>query len=125
MVNTGATVGKMAIAQDHIYTRKTTFQKSVAVIKVANNYISNRYVALFLESEIPNLLKLSGGSAINNLLLGDLKRKLLPLPPLVEQHRIVTKVAELMVICEQLKSRLQTSQQTQLALAEALVEQAL
>ncbi|MFM4772012.1 restriction endonuclease subunit S [Aeromonas caviae] len=125
MVNTGATVGKMAIAQDHIYTRKTTFQKSVAVIKVANNYISNRYVALFLGSEIPNLLKLSGGSAINNLLLGDLKRKLLPLPPLVEQHRIVTKVAELMVICEQLKSRLQTSQQTQLALAESLVEGAL
>ncbi|MBR7631490.1 restriction endonuclease subunit S [Aeromonas popoffii] len=125
MVNTGATVGKMAMAQDHIYTRKTTFQKSVAVIKVASNYISNRYVALFLESEIPNLLKLSGGSAINNLLLGDLKRKLLPLPPLVEQHRIVTKVAELMVICDQLKSRLQTSQQTQLALAESLVEDAL
>lgn len=125
MVNTGATVGKMAMAQDHIYTRKTTFQKSVAVIKVASNYISNRYVALFLESEIPNLLKLSGGSAINNLLLGDLKRKLLPLPPLVEQHRIVTKVAELMVICDRLKSRLQTSQQTQLALAESLVEGAL
>ncbi|MGY3959011.1 restriction endonuclease subunit S [Aeromonas popoffii] len=125
MVNTGATVGKMAMAQDHIYTRKTTFQKSVAVIKVASNYISNRYVALFLESEIPNLLKLSGGSAINNLLLGDLKRKLLPLPPLVEQHRIVTKVAELMVICDQLKSRLKTSQQTQLALAESLVEGAL
>ncbi|WP_370548223.1 restriction endonuclease subunit S [Edwardsiella tarda] len=125
MVNTGATVGKMAIAQDHIYTRKTTFQKSVAVIKVANNYISNRYVALFLESEIPNLLKLSGGSAINNLLLGDLKRKLLPLPPLVEQHRIVAKVDELMALCDQLKSRLQTSQQTQLALAESLVEGAL
>ncbi|MFM5694767.1 restriction endonuclease subunit S [Aeromonas veronii] len=56
-------------------------------------------------------------------------RKLYPivvcLPPLAEQHRIVAKIDQLMTICDQLKSRLQTSQQTQLALAESLVEGAL
>lgn len=47
------------------------------------------------------------------------------LPPLNEQSRIVAKVDELMSVCDQLKAHLQTSQQTQLALAEALVEGAL
>ncbi|MGI2144013.1 restriction endonuclease subunit S [Shewanella frigidimarina] len=125
MVNTGATVGKMAIAEEHSYTSKSTFQKSVAVIKVANHYISNRYIALFLESETPNLLKKSGGSAINNLLLGDLKKKLSPLPPQEEQHRIVAKVDELMALCDQLKARLSDAQTTQLHLTDAIVEQAI
>jgi type I restriction enzyme S subunit len=115
----------MAIAEEHSYTSKSTFQKSVAVIKVANHYISNRYIALFLESETPNLLKKSGGSAINNLLLGDLKKKLSPLPPQEEQHRIVAKVDELMALCDQLKARLSDSQTTQLHLTDAIVEQAI
>lgn len=46
------------------------------------------------------------------------------LPPLAEQHRIVTKVDELMALCDTLKINLQNAQATQLALADALVEQA-
>jgi len=42
--------------------------------------------------------------------------------PKEEQLRIIKMVDTLMAICDQLKSRLQTSQQTQLALAESLVE---
>ena len=55
MVNTGATVGKIAIAQDNGYTRKTTFQKSVAVIKVFNEYIERQFIRDFLVAETPNL----------------------------------------------------------------------
>ncbi|WP_234916080.1 restriction endonuclease subunit S [Aeromonas veronii] len=47
------------------------------------------------------------------------------IPPKEEQLRIIKIVDTLMAICDQLKSRLQTSQQTQLALAESLVEGAL
>ncbi|MFQ2312541.1 restriction endonuclease subunit S [Aeromonas dhakensis] len=50
---------------------------------------------------------------------------LIAVPPKNEKSCIVAKVDELMALCEQLKSRLQTSQQTQLALAESLVEGAL
>ncbi|BEH71530.1 restriction endonuclease subunit S [Edwardsiella tarda] len=47
------------------------------------------------------------------------------IPPKEEQLRIIKTVDTLMAICDQLKSRLQTSQQTQLALAESLAEGAL
>ena len=47
------------------------------------------------------------------------------LPPLAEQHRIVAKVDELMAICDQLKAKLQQSQETQVQLTDALVDKAL
>jgi type I restriction enzyme S subunit len=125
MVNTGATVGKMAIVEDIQFTRKTTFQKSVAVIKVAKSNINNKYAALFLQSETRNFLKKSGGSAINNLLLGDLKKKITPVPPLIEQHRIVAKVDELVALCDLFQANLNQAQTTQLHLTDAIVEQAL
>lgn len=47
------------------------------------------------------------------------------LPPITEQHRIVTKVNELFSLCDQLKSKLQAANETQLNVTEAIVEQAL
>lgn len=125
MVNTGATVGKLAIVEDVNLAANTTFQKSVAVIKPCSPFVYNLYIYLFLESQTLALRMKSGGSAINNLLLGDLKRKLIPLPPLKEQYRVVNKVNELNKLCDILKSRLQSAQQTQLHLADALTDAAL
>jgi type I restriction enzyme S subunit len=125
MVNTGATVGKIAIAPDHPFTNRTTFQKSVAIIKIMQSHIEQKYITNFLIAEAPNLLKKSGGSAINNLLLGDLKMKLVPLPSKREQIEIVAKVNELMVISEQLKSSITSSNQLQQKLADVIIEQVL
>ncbi|MCL6262905.1 restriction endonuclease subunit S [Craterilacuibacter sp. RT1T] len=47
---------------------------------------------------------------------------LIAIPPKNEKSCIVAKVDELMTLCDQLTARLQTSQQTQLALAETLME---
>ena len=122
MVNTGATVGKIAIASDHPFTFKTTFQKSVAVIKVLQPYIHQPYITNFLIAEASNLLKKSGGSAINNLLLGDLKMKTVPLPPENEQVIITIKVSELMALCDQLKKRIVDASQLQKTIAEVMFE---
>lgn len=46
------------------------------------------------------------------------------LPPLAEQHRIVTKVAQLMTLCDQLKTRLTQARQLNEQLASTLLEQA-
>jgi len=50
---------------------------------------------------------------------------LLPLPPHNQQHRIVTKVDELMTLCDQLKAQINNAQTTQIHLADAIVEQAI
>ncbi|WP_349568457.1 restriction endonuclease subunit S [Azotobacter salinestris] len=47
-----------------------------------------------------------------------------PLPPLAEQHRIVTKLDELFALCDQLKSSLSAARQLHERLAATLLEQA-
>ncbi|GAA0804725.1 MAG: restriction endonuclease subunit S [Psychrobacter sp.] len=57
--------------------------------------------------------------------MGNISKFLIPIPPLAEQHRIVAKVDELMAICDQLKVKLQQSQETQVQLTDALIDRAL
>jgi type I restriction enzyme S subunit len=49
----------------------------------------------------------------------------MPLPPLAEQHRIVTKVDELMSLCDQLESNLASADDTRRRLLEAVLHEAL
>lgn len=65
------------------------------------------------------------GIAIPGISRDDVTDLLVQIPPFAEQHQIVAKVDELMSLCDQLSTRLQASQTTQLNLAEALVEGAL
>jgi|TARA_B110000914_G_C15255178_1_gene350391 type I restriction enzyme S subunit len=68
----------------------------------------------------------STGSANQaNIGMGVISNWVLPVPPLTEQHRIVAKVDELMAICDQLKVKLQQSQETQAQLTDTLVDRAL
>jgi len=105
MVNTGATVGKLAIAPDSYLTHKTTFQKSVAIIKPIRKFINNKYVAIFLNYQSELLLKKSKGSAINNLLIGQIKEYQIPLPPLEEQHEIVRRVEKLFALADSIEAK--------------------
>jgi type I restriction enzyme S subunit len=49
----------------------------------------------------------------------------LALPPLNEQAKIVVKINELMTLCDQLKTQLQTAQQTQTHLAQSIAKEVL
>lgn len=68
----------------------------------------------------PHIKKQCGQANVNGTLM---KSMLVPIPHFNEQHHIVTKVDELMAICDQLKTKLAESQQTQLHLTDAIVEQ--
>jgi type I restriction enzyme S subunit len=85
----------------------------------------NLYIYTYLTAQIfLNQIELVG-SAGQDFISGTKSRAIvLPFPPLEEQHRIVAKVDELMVLCEQLKARLSDAQTTQLHLTDAIVEQA-
>lgn len=48
----------------------------------------------------------------------------IPVPPVAEQHRIVAKVDELMVLCDALKGRLADAAEIRCHLADAIVERA-
>lgn len=125
IVNTGATIGKSAFAPENEKTRKTTFQKSVAVIKVIKEFTNMRFVENFIINETPRLLKKSRGSAINNLLLGDLRNTLFPLPPLHEQEQIVAKLEELMAFCDGLEESIKESQGYNEKLLQQVLREAL
>lgn len=62
-------------------------------------------------------------STHGHLAQGDYLNKVIPLPPLAEQHRIVARVEQLRGLCAELRERLQQSRATQSRLAEALVVQ--
>ncbi|MDO9537563.1 MAG: restriction endonuclease subunit S [Thermoplasmata archaeon] len=93
IVNTGATIGKMAIAQQGIHTEKTTFQKSVAVVKCKSGILNVFYLKFLLELKLKDLTKASSGSAQHNLLLSQMRKISinLPPPPLQQKFAIVVQ----------------------------------
>ena len=89
--------------------------------------ISSRYLYYMLSSKSileSVLIDVKGTAGQDNLSLEQCRDLLIPMPSCEEQHRIVAKVDELMILCDTLKTNLQNAQTTQLALADALVEQA-
>lgn len=123
MVNTGATIGKLALAPDNPKTYKTTFQKSVAVIKLYKN-IYNKYVKFFLEYDVSELMAKSWGSAINNLLLSDMRLEMISLPPLAEQKEIVVRVEKHLQTITQLETQIATRETTTKQLMQSILKDA-
>ncbi len=119
--NSGATLGIPAIC-----TFSATFNDGVAAFVEQSKFIFDEYLHLYLSTISKWFLDIaSRGQGQPNLNTDIIKATWFALPPLEEQHRIVARVDKLMALCDHLQSRLQTSQQTQLALAESLVEEAL
>jgi type I restriction enzyme S subunit len=100
--------------------------QACAAIRLVDESVNHKdYVKLFFRKAYLELREHAAGGAQPNLNIGKIASTVVPLPPLEEQHRIVAKVDELMILCDQLKTRLSDAQTTQLHLTDAIVEQAI
>jgi type I restriction enzyme, S subunit len=113
----GATTGKLGFNR-----LQQTFLLNQRVGKITLYFVHQDFANQYLVTKIAENLAISAGSAIPNLSTAQIKEIAFPLPPLPEQHRIVTRVTELRQLCAALRSRLAQSSQIQAQLAQALVQ---
>jgi len=113
------------IADSGILSFDACFPDSVVGFKASPLLDSARYFEYFVRTAKANLLEFAPATAQKNINLEILNAVLIPLPPLAEQQRIVAKVDELMVLCDQLEAQLTTTQTDSRRLLEAVLEAAL
>ena len=85
------------------------------------------FVELLIRTDLVTgeLLRASERGHIPSMHSDHLLSLLVPLPPLVQQRKIVKRVAELATLCDRLKERLNQASETRCQLAETIVEQGL
>ncbi len=125
LTRVGAGIGEAAIVDVDI---EFAFYVSLTLVKPFLENLDSNYLLHWMNSpegirkSVENIY--GSGVSQGNLNVKQVRGFEIPIPPLKEQHRIVTKVDELMILCDQLKQRLTDSKTTQLHLADAMAEQA-
>ena len=74
LITNSGTIGRMALVKDIPETYKTTFQKSVAIVKPNQNLIRPDYLYYSLLNCVHQFVNESNGSAQKNLLLGTMRK---------------------------------------------------
>ncbi|MBS5776086.1 MAG: restriction endonuclease subunit S [Finegoldia magna] len=73
LITNSGTIGRMALVKDIPQTYKTTFQKSVAIIKPNQEIVRPSYLYYSLINCVSQFINKSNGSAQKNLLLGTMR----------------------------------------------------
>jgi type I restriction enzyme S subunit len=86
-----------------------------------------RFVKIVIDSDYfaDYAIENATGTTIKNLSLRAMNELPVPLPPLAEQHRIVSKANELMALCNRLEANLVTAANIRRRLLDALLAEAL
>ena len=92
LVNTGATIGKSAIAK-HPLTERTLLQKSVAMFKVKTELISAVFLKCCYDAN-PEMYTVKSASAQPNLLLSRINSTQIYLPPIKLQRQFAAFVEQ-------------------------------
>ncbi len=120
LITNSGTIGKTAIMNNRENVDKTTFQKSVAIIKPNKKLIQSIYLKNFLDTIIINLMSTSSGSSQKNLLLKDIRNIKIPLPPLALQKKFASIVERV----EKLKEKQKQSKEEISQMFDVLMQKA-
>jgi type I restriction enzyme S subunit len=117
-VSINGTLGNVAFYNNE----KIVLGKSACYFNLAD-CISKFFIKRLIESPrfINYAFSKASGSTIKNLGLKAMNLHVIALPPLAEQHRIVAKVDELMVLCDQLEQQTEQSLTAHQTLVEVLL----
>jgi len=110
LTNSG-TIGRLAIAPDDDKTPKTTFQKSVAILKPLPDMITSHFLYYSLSADQNRLVNSAGGAAQKNLLLGELRRFSIRVPSLSVQNEIASILSAYDDLIENNRRRIQLLEQ--------------
>lgn len=93
LITNSGTIGRTAIVPDVDETHRTTFQKSVAILKPKKERLDACYLKHVLDYCVANLQKNSSGSSQKNLLLSQLRAFKVYVPPMKQQQLFKTRIA--------------------------------
>jgi type I restriction enzyme S subunit len=126
LVSCSGTVGRVAIVPPMIergIINQALLKLSLHQSAILNEYFLILFPAFFMRTDTLSNLQ---GTAQKNIPGVDVLREMpFPLPPIAEQHRIVTKVDELMTLCHRLEASLAAGDDTRRRLLNALLAEVL
>ncbi len=101
-------------------------QRHIGILR-PSNFIDVGFLGRAMESRLvfEQATACATGIAQKTVPLSGLRRLLIPIPPLAEQHRIVTRADELIALCDRLEASLSTGDDTRRRLLDALLHEVL
>jgi len=117
-------VGKAAVYSGE--DDKVIFSDSLIQLRPKINLVDSKFLAIFLNSSIAReqldefCSTTAGNFSINGT---NLKKTVIPLPPLPEQKRIVEKVDVLMKLCDELEERINENKKSSEVLMSAVLKE--
>ena len=99
LVTNSGTIGKMCFIKNIPF--KTTFQKSVAIIKPNTEEIVPSFLFYYLLANKNKLINLANGSTQKNLLLKDIRNFEIHIPDFLDQQHIVNTIGSVDDLIEQ------------------------
>tara|TARA_R100001377_G_scaffold25281_1_gene13694 strand:- start:1394 stop:3124 length:1731 start_codon:yes stop_codon:yes gene_type:complete len=121
-VNSKELVGKTALIP--AFPERLVFESMNMRARPYKDFVHSPFLNLYMQSSyVKGIIFSLSKEAISQASINQtqISSLLVPLPPIEEQRRIVTKTNELMVLCDQLKLSLTDANQLQQELADAIV----
>jgi restriction endonuclease S subunit len=125
IISCAGTIGEVYLLPDGI--EKGIINQALLKINLNNSFLLNEYFLHLFNALIRQKVNdKAKGSAMKNMIsINNIRENMVfPIPPLLEQKTIITKVKELFTICDQLESQIGKSQQNSELLMPAVLKEA-